>query len=124
VIERLANMPPGTLGFRVSGDVERSDYEDVLVPELDRAVAGGGGVRALYLIENLAEIEPAALWADSKLGFNLVVRHRSAMQRSAVVTDIEWMARAAKLFAWMIPGEAAVFPVASLEQAKAWVSGT
>jgi hypothetical protein len=32
------------------------------------------------------------------------------------------MARATKLFAWMIPGEARVFPRDELEQAKAWVA--
>ena len=33
------------------------------------------------------------------------------------------MARATALFAWMIPGEARVYPVAELERAKAWVAG-
>jgi hypothetical protein len=42
--------------------------------------------------------------------------------RSAIVTDIEWMARATRLFAWMIPGEARVFPVGELADAKAWVA--
>jgi hypothetical protein len=51
------------------------------------------------------------------------VRHHDAWERSAIVTDIEWMARATRMFAWMIPGEARVFSVAELEQAKEWVSG-
>lgn len=42
--------------------------------------------------------------------------------RSAIVTDIDWMARATRLFAWMIPGEARVFPLAALDEAKAWVA--
>jgi hypothetical protein len=66
---------------------------------------------------------PGALWADSKLGFDLGVRHHEAWVRSAIVTDISWMARATKFFAWMIPGEARVFPRAELQQAKAWVAG-
>jgi hypothetical protein len=123
VIERLADMPPGTLGFRVAGEVEREDYDDVLVPELNRAFEAGGGLRTLYLIEDLEEIEPGALWADAKLGFNLGVRHHEAWVRSAIVTDIHWMARATRLFAWMIPGEARVFAAAELEPAKAWVAG-
>ena len=28
-----------------------------------------------------------------------------------------------KLFAWMVPGEARVYPVAELDAAKAWVAG-
>jgi SpoIIAA-like len=123
VIERLADMPPGTLGFRATGEIERKDYDEVLAPELRRALEAGTGLRTLYVIENLDEIEPGALWADSKLGFDLGVRHHEAWVRSAIVTDIAWMARATRLFAWMIPGEAQVFPLAELDRAKEWVAG-
>jgi hypothetical protein len=123
MIERMTDMPAGTIGFRAAGDIEREDYDEVLVPELRRAVESGAGLRTLYVIEDLDEIEPAALWADSKLGFDLGVRHHEAWVRSAIVTDIAWMAHATKLFAWMMPGEARVFPLAELDQAKAWVAG-
>ena len=123
MIERLADMPPGTLGFRATGEIERKDYDEVLVPELRRALEAGTGLRTLYVIEDLGEIDPGALWADSKLGFDLAVRHRDAWVRSAIVTDIAWMARATRLFAPMIPGEAQVFPLAELDQAKEWVAG-
>jgi SpoIIAA-like len=122
VIERLTDMPPGTIGFRAAGEIEREDYDEVLVPDLHRALEAGGGLRTLYLIEDLDEIEPGALWADTRLGFDLGVRHHEAWIRSAIVTDIHWMARATKLFAWMIPGEARVFPRDELEQAKTWVA--
>lgn len=121
VIERLSDMPPGTLGFRVAGEVEREDYDEVLTPELNRAL-NSGPLRTLYVIESLDEIEPSALWADSRLGFDLGIRHRDAWVRSAIVTDIHWMARATKLFAWMIPGAVRVFPLAELEQAKSWIA--
>ena len=99
MVERLQDMPPGTLGFRATGQIAREDYADVLVPELHRALEGGGRLRTLYVIEDLDEIEPSALW-----------------------TDIEWMAHATRMFGWMIPGQARVFPVAELERAKAWVA--
>jgi hypothetical protein len=122
VIERLTDMPPGTVGFRATGEIEREDYDNVLTPELNLALAAGE-LRTLYVIEDLDEIEPGALWADSKLGFDLAIRHHDAWVRSAIVTDIHWLARATRLFAWMIPGQARVFPLAELEQAKAWVAG-
>jgi stage II sporulation SpoAA-like protein len=123
VIEQLTDMPAGTLGFRATGEIRREDYDQVLVPELQRVIEAGGGLRMLYVIEDLDEIKPGALWADTKLGANLGVRHHGAWVRSAIVTDIHWMANAAKLFAWMIPGEARVFPLADLEQAKTWIAG-
>ena len=123
MVQQLKDMPAGTLGFRVTGEIEREDYDDVLAPVLERALEGGGRLRTLYVIEDLEEIEPGALWADSKLGFDLGIRHRDAWERSAIVTDIDWMVRATRLFAWMIPGEARVFSRAELDQAKAWVAG-
>jgi stage II sporulation SpoAA-like protein len=123
MIERMADMPAGALGFRVTGEVERSDYTDVLVPELQRAIDAGEGLRTLYVIEELDEMEPGALWADAKLGFDLGVRQRDAWVRSAIVTDQDWMARAVRYFAWMIPGEAKVFELSELDAAKSWVAG-
>ena len=123
MIERLADMPAGTVGFRVAGEVDRDDYRNVLVPDLHAALESGEKLRTLYLIEDLDEIEPKALWDDAKLGFDLGVRHHDAWERSAIVTDLDWMARATRLFAWMIPGEARVFEVAELDSAKSWVAG-
>ena len=123
MIERIADMPAGTLGFRVDGDVEREDYREVLAPELRAAMESGQGLRTLYLMEDLDELEPGAMWEDAKLGFDMGVRHRGEWVRSAIVTDIEWMVRATKMFAWMIPGESRVYPVAELEEAKRWVAG-
>jgi hypothetical protein len=123
MVERMNDMPEGTLGFRVDGDVERDDYTDILRPALEEAMRSGESLRTLYLLEDLDDIEGGALWEDMKLGFDLGVRHHSQWERSAIVTDIEWMARATKLFAWMIPGEARVYPLAELDEAKRWVAG-
>jgi SpoIIAA-like len=123
MIELLEGMPDGTLGFRATGKITRDDYTGVLVPALQQVVQTGGSLRTLYLIDTLDQMEPSALWEDAKTGFDLGVRHHSSWERTAVVTDQEWLARAAGLFAWMAPGEFKVFPVAELEQAKAWVGG-
>jgi hypothetical protein len=123
MVERITDMPEGTIGFRVDGDVEREDYTELMRPALEEAVASGQPLRTLYVIEDLDDMEAGALWEDSKLGFDLGIRHHKQWERSAIVTDIEWMARATKLFAWMIPGKARVYPLAELEDAKRWVAG-
>jgi hypothetical protein len=123
MVERISDMPAGTIGFRVNGDVEREDYTELLRPALQEAIDSHQGLRTLYVIEDLDDMEAGALWEDSKLGFDLGIRHHQQWVRSAIVTDIHWMARATKLFAWMIPGEARVYPLAELEDAKRWVAG-
>ena len=122
MIERIDDMPPGTLGFRASGKIEREDYVDVLVPELHKAVEAGK-LRTLYVVEKLEEMEPSALWADAKLGYDLGVTHRDAWERSAIVSDIDWIVRSTRLFLWMVPGEARLYPTAELDEAKRWVAG-
>ena len=124
MIEALTDTPPGVLGFRVAGEIHRDDYDKVLTPALKQALDTGDGLRTLYLIESLDKMDPSALWADVKVGYDLGIRHHDAWVRSAIVTDIDWLARATRLFAWMIPGEVRVFPIAELEPAKAWVAGT
>lgn len=123
MIERLADTPPGVLGFRVAGEIQREDYDNVLTPALQQALDSGAGLRTLYLIESLNKMDPSALWADARVGYDLGIRHHDRWVRSAIVTDIEWLARATRLFAWMIPGEVRVLPVSDLDQAKAWVAG-
>jgi hypothetical protein len=123
LIEKLTDMPDGTLGFRVSGKIVREDYTNLLEPELKKALDSGDNLRTLYVIESLERMEPSALWEDSKTGFNLGVLNRKQWDRSAIVTDIDWMVHATKLFAWLIPGEARVYPLAEVEEAKRWLVG-
>lgn len=121
MVERIEGMPEGAIGLRVAGRIERSDYERVLEPEL-RAAVRAGRVRAVFAVEHVDGFEPAALWEDLKLFVEVGVRGRQAWERTAIVTDIEWMARAARLFVGMIPGQALVYPVSQLDAAKAWVA--
>jgi hypothetical protein len=51
------------------------------------------------------------------------VRHHSAWKRFALVTDVEWVAKAMRAFTWMAPGEVKVFDISELEAAKEWIVG-
>jgi SpoIIAA-like len=121
VVEVIADMPSGTLGFRVSGRLTRADY-DVLVPPLREAVEAGKRLRVLYAIGPELHTEPGALWEDLKLDVELGIRHRDAWERIAVVTDLDWLWRAFELFSWMVPGEMRLFRESEFERAKTWLT--
>lgn len=123
MIEPLADTPSGVLGFRVSGEVQREDYEDVLTPALKRALDSGDGLRTLYLIESLDKMDPSALWADAKVGYDLGIRHHDAWVRSAIVTDIDWLRKAFEVFAWATPGEVRLYHLDQVGEARTWVAG-
>src|SRR5271165_3253209 len=118
----IADMPTGTLGFRVSGRLTREDYVEVLVPPLREAIQAGGRLRVLYAIGPELQMEPSAVWEDIKLNVDLGVRHRDAWERIAVVTDLDWLWRAFEFFSWMIPGELHMFRESELEQARTWLT--
>jgi hypothetical protein len=122
VIEPIDEMPPGTLGLRASGKLTKADYRDVLEPALHRAL-GSGELRLLFVLTDFEGLEPGAWIDDVKTGLDAFFRHHSAWKRFALVTDVDWVAKSTRMFAWMIPGETSIFDLDHIEDAKTWVSG-
>lgn len=123
MVERIDDMPAGTIGFRASGKLTRDDYRQVMEPAL-RAAAEAGEIRMLFVLPSFDGLEPSAWFEDMKTGLGLGVGHHSAWKRSAIVTDVEWIAKAFKLFAWMTPGEVEVFGMDRLDEARSWVAAS
>jgi hypothetical protein len=121
MIERIEDMPAGTIGFRASGKLTREDYREVLEPILHKA-AESGEIRMLFELITFDGLEAAAWFDDIKTGLGLGIGHHSAWKRSAIVTDVEWVGKAYQMFAWMTPGEVRVCRLDELEDAKSWVA--
>jgi stage II sporulation SpoAA-like protein len=122
MIERIAVMPPGTLGMRVWGDVTREDYVDGLMPALQEAVDTDGELRLVFQIgPDFDKFTAGMMAADTTKGLSFGVEHWSKWKRMAVVTDVDWLRHAMQLFGWMTPGEQRLFSIAELDEAKEWV---
>jgi hypothetical protein len=121
MIEQIEDMPTGTIGFEGGGKLTRDDYRKVLEPVL-REAAESGEIRMLFKLTTFEGLEPAAWFDDIKTGLGLGIGHHSAWKRSAIVTDVEWVAKAYQLFAWMTPGEVKIFGLDQQEEAKSRVS--
>ena len=116
-------MPAGTLGFRATGIVTRAEYRDVLEPAM-REAAKAGDVRMVFAVgPGFERFDLAALAEDMKTGIALGLGHPRAWTRVALVTDVEWIAKAMHTFGWLTPGEARLYGLDGLEDAKAWVAG-
>lgn len=121
MIERIEDMPAGTVGLRASGKLSKSDYTDVLEPVLREGVASGE-LRLLFVLTDFHGLEPGAWPEDVKTGLRAMVREHSAWKRFALVTDVEWVAKAMRTFAWMTPGEVLTRDLDRLDEARAWVA--
>jgi hypothetical protein len=115
-------MPAGTIGLRASGKLSKEDYRAVLEPALTEAVESGE-LRLVFQLTDFDGLEAGAWIEDVKTGLGALVRDHSAWRRFALVTDVEWVAKAFRLFTWMTPGEVKILGLEGLEAAKAWVAG-
>lgn len=122
MIERIEGMPAGTVGLRASGKLSKADYVEVLEPALREGVETGE-LRLLFVLTDFDGLEASAAAEDFKTGMRAWVKDHSAWKRFAVVTDVEWVAKAMHMFAWMTPGEVLIRDLDGLDEAKEWVAG-
>ena len=118
MIELIDGLPDGVVGLSATGEVSGEDYERVLIPAVEQALADREKIRALYLLGPQFEgYSATAMWDDTKVG----MAHLFAWERIALVTDHDGYRRLVRGFGFLIPAEVRVFAVAELEAAKAWV---
>lgn len=85
VIELIDALPDGVIGIEAVGKVTSKDYEHVVAPAVDAALARHEEIRLLHVIGDRVErYTLAALWEDTRLGLSNV----RAIERIAVVTDL------------------------------------
>jgi hypothetical protein len=117
----MDGMPTGTVGLRASGKLSKDDYTGVLEPALREGVESGE-LRLLFVLTDFDGLEAAAIPEDMKTGLKAWARDHSAWKRFALVTDVEWVAKAMHMFTWLTPGEVLIRDLDGLEEARAWVA--
>jgi hypothetical protein len=119
MVTRIPNLPDNVLGFTATGTVTANDYESVIIPAVEAQFARHSKVRFLYhLGADFSGFEAAAMWDDTKLG----LKHLAGWERLALVSDVEWIRAAVKIFALAIPGHVRVFHNRELAEATRWVT--
>ena len=119
MIEEIAGLPEGTLGFKISGDVTGYDYDSVLTPAIDKAIEKFDHIRLLAQVgPDFGSYSLDALWDDARLG----LRHWNGFERVAVVTDVGWIQMGVKAMAFMMPCPVQLFAIGRLDDARRWLS--
>jgi len=121
MIERIQNLPDNVLGFTAKGTVTGSDYEKVINPAVEASLSKQEKVRFLYhLGEEFTGFDAAAMWEDASIG----LKHLGSWERIAVVTDVEWIRAAVKVFGVMLPGRIRIFSNRDFDAARTWLTQT
>lgn len=118
MIKAVPELPGNLLGFEVSGTVSANDYETVIIPAVDAAVAEDRKLRLLYQVTpEFEKFDFGAIWEDARVG----LQHYTSWDRIAVVTDVSWLRSAVSAFGFMVPGQVRLFDNDQIEDAKNWL---
>lgn len=115
----MEGLPDDVIGLSVRGLVGVRDYSETIVPLVEERLSRHDRVKLLYRIgPEFAAFTAGAVWSDTKVGLT----HLREFSKVAVVSDIEWIRHAVRLFAPLMPGQVHVFGEGELGEAKAWIS--
>lgn len=94
--EILSDFPSDVVAVSGHGRIDSACYEDTLVPAIERDLASEDTAKLLSVLEDDFEgFTAGAAWDDAKIGFT----HLHDFARIALVTDVDWLRKGAKLFA-------------------------
>lgn len=119
MLQFINDLPDYVVGIRATGEVNKDDYERVLLPRMDDLVKKQGKINYLLVLEtDVQNFSVASWWEDFKLGLKNFTR----WNRIAVVTDqksVEWFS---DVFRHFIPGESKGYRLSELDEAIRWIS--
>jgi SpoIIAA-like len=121
VIEKVADLPPGVLGFRASGKITSDEYRRMMEP-IYAALERGEKLNIYFeLAGDCHGLDLGALWQDVQAAGSVGLKHRSSWERMALVTDKDLVRHGASAFGWLAPGELRLFEPSERKEARAWL---
>jgi hypothetical protein len=115
----IKDLPDNVLGVSGEGKITGKDYETVLIPAIAEKFKANKKLRMLYhLGVNFTGFDLSAMIDDAKMG----MKHLSAWDRIALVSDHEMINTFAKFFGHMLSCELRIFKNAEMGEAKKWIS--
>jgi hypothetical protein len=118
MIELLAGFPENVVAAVASGHLTTADYEERLIPAIERALKRLPKIRMYYQLgPDFSGLDPGAAWDDFMVG----MEHLTRWERIAAVTDVEWLRVAVRAFGFLMPGTVRVFAMNEAADARAWI---
>ncbi len=115
----VTDVPANVVAFRATGDVDKADYKNVVIPAIDALVKRRDKINFMLILDtSLKNFSIGAFLQDLGVG----LKHFTKWHRMAIVSESGVINKFSDLFSFIVPGEAKGFTHAELETAKKWVS--
>jgi hypothetical protein len=118
MLERIDNMPEGTVGLAARGAVTAADCERTLLP----LVAGRPGPDERTGMLLLFGPEFDDFMADALGNAQFAFNRWRDFGRLAIVSDVPWLRKTVRLLAPFMRGDVRLFHDYEVEQAKTWIA--
>jgi len=119
MISIINSVPGNVVAFRATGDVNKDDYKNVVIPAIDALVKKQDKINFMLVLDTAVKnFTIGAFLQDLAVG----LKHFTKWHRMAIVSESGPVNTFSDLFSYIAPGEAKGFTHAELEKAEEWVS--
>jgi hypothetical protein len=119
MLKIMNDLPDKVIGVSAEGRITGTDYETMLIPAIEKKLKTNKKIRMLYLLgSNFTGFDMNAMMDDANIG----MKHVSAWDKIALVSDHELINTVAKFFGHLLSCEIRIFKNAKLEEAKKWIT--
>ncbi|MFD2246041.1 STAS/SEC14 domain-containing protein [Pontibacter ruber] len=86
MLQLLEESKDDIVAFRLSGDVDKRDY-DVMLPILEEKIKQYGKIKVFADVQDVEDLSLRALWDEIRFDF----RHAADFKKAAIVGDKKWI---------------------------------
>jgi hypothetical protein len=119
MIYQLIDLPPRMIGFKAAWEITRKDFEEVVIPCVQRHVEKMGQSNYMLVLNNSIHNYSFCSWFKDVL---LSLKSISRWKRAAIVTDSKVLKFFMELVGTFIPGELKGFSHAEFKKAVNWLN--
>lgn len=119
MIYQIIDLPPNMIGFKASWEVTQKDFDEVVIPCVQKHVEKKGQLNYMLVLSRSIKEFTFYTWFKDVL---ISLKHLTKWHRAAIVCDSRIIKVVTRFFSFIMPGEFRGFSHNELNQAIAWTS--
>lgn len=119
MIYRIIDLPPKMIGFKASWEVTKKDFDEVVIPCVQKHVEKMGQSNYMLVLNNSIRNYTFCSWLKDVL---LSLKHITKWNRAAIVSDSKVLKFLVELVGVFVPGELQIYSYDEMPRAIDWLA--